>query len=431
MVASIIYSFRGRVIVRNHLNSRLFRSGAALALVATLAAPGASQQQAAPIARYTMDAGTMSGFAAMGQGRGMGGAMSMMFGGGDRVIHELVLRLGSSQSPGGGAPQADHFMPAGAKLGKSVPLVTPTPGRSEEKPTPFERPKGRLLIYWGCGPTAPRNQPVVIDFAKVAAGQMPAGLYMAAASIPPDWQVRFSNSKTYGDWPNGKDTKAVSASSSLIGDHRIAGNYAPEIKFSLAQDFMPAINGKATALPGDAVQLNWNSVAGATGYYAWVFAANPGPDGKALDMVWWASSSTQNFGGPLWDWLSPAAVQKLIAQKVVMPPSQTSCIVPAEVKKAASQMMMGSLYGYGPEANFAWPPRPADPKIVWKPEWIARVRYRANTMWMLNGPDMGGTMRGAQSGDQGAGGENGNPPPRKKCKGGFGGILAGAAGIGC
>lgn len=419
--------------MRNLNRSTLFRSAAALAALATLAAPGASQQQSAPIARYTMDAGTMSGFAAMGQGGGgMGGAMSMMFGGGgDRTIHELVLRLGSSEPATGGAPKADHFMPVGAKLGKSVPLVTPTPtpGKSEDKPVPFERPKGRLLIYWGCGPTAPKNQPVVIDFAKVAAGQIPAGLYASAASLPADWQVRLANSKTYGDWPNGKDTKVVSSSSSLIGDHRIAGNYAPEIKFALNQDFMPAITGKSSELPSGAVQLNWNSVAGATGYYAWVFAANPGPDGKAMDMVWWASSATQQFGGPMWDWISPAAVQKLIGQKIVMPPSQTSCIVPAEVKKAASQMMMGTLYAYGPEANFAYPPRPADPKIVWKPEWIARVRYRANTMWMLNGPDMGAMMRGA---DESEGARGDEPAPKKKkCRGGFGGILAGAAGIGC
>jgi hypothetical protein len=144
------------------------------------------------------------------------------------------------------------------------------------------------------------------------------------------------------------------------------------------------------------------------------------------DMVWWASSATQQFGGPLWDWISPSAVQKLIAQKVVMPPSQTSCTVPAEVKKSAGEFMMGSLYAYGPEANFAFPPRPADPKVMWKPDWTARVRYRANTMWMLGGPAMGAGMSGANAAQQ-----QQEEPKRKKCKGGFGGLLAGAAGLGC
>ena len=52
-------------------------------------------------------------------------------------------------------------------MGKSVPLFW-----EEGKETPgnetFERPKGRLLLYWGCGAKAGPGQPVVIDFAKVA-----------------------------------------------------------------------------------------------------------------------------------------------------------------------------------------------------------------------------------------------------------------------
>lgn len=416
--------------------SRLARLSAASALVALLATPGATQQSTAPIARYSIDASTTSGMAAMGSG--MGGAMSMMFGGGgSKMIHTLDLRLGSTRAPTGGEPKADHFMPVGAKLGKSVPLVTPQPGtpapreeNDKEMPRDFQKPKGRLLIFWGCGAKAPKGQPVVIDFAKVAAGQVPPGLFTSGVNIPADWAIRLANSKTYGAWPNGKDRKTVSAESSLIGEHRIAGNYSPEIKFSLAQDFMPAITGKASDIAGGATMLSWNSVTNATGYYAWTMGFNPGPDGQANDMVWWSSSASQNFGGALWDWIAPATVSRLITQKVVMPPSQTSCIMPAEVKQAASQFVMGNLYAYGPEANFAYPPRPADPKIVWKPEWTARVRYRSNTMWFINGPDMGGAMaRGGE--DNTSGNDDGKPKKKKRCGGGIGGMLAGAAGLGC
>jgi hypothetical protein len=293
-------------------------------------------------------------------------------------------------------------------------------------------PKGRLLIYWGCGATAPKGQPVVIDFAKLAAGQSPQGLYMSAADVARGYEVLASNSRTYGDWENGRNNKSVPPNGSLIGAHRIAGNYSPEINFSLTQDFMPALSATASEQPGGALDLSWNSVAGATGYYAWVFAFNPGADGKPGDMVWWASSTTQAFGGPLWDWLPPAAVQQLIARKVVMPPSQTSCTVPAEVKQAASQVMMGNLYAYGPEADFVYPPRPADPKAVWKPGWIARVRYRSDTQWMLNAPAMGAMSEGARKDGQGT--EPGNPQRKKNCRpglGGLGGALAGAMGLGC
>lgn len=399
---------------------------------ALLAAPASTQQTAAPIARYTVDAGTMSGMAAMAGGGGMGGAMSMMFGGGggDRTIHEMVLRLGSTQSPTGGAPKADHFMPAGAGLGPSVPLVTPGTGKGEDSPE-FQRPKGRLLIYWGCGAKAGPGQPVVIDFAKVAAGQIPPGLF--TGSVPQDWRITSTNSRSYGDWPNTKNTKRLTSNSSIIGDHRIAGNYSPEIKFSLTQDFMAPVTGRAIDAAGGAIQLNWNSVPAATGYYAWVFGIKPDRSGEPMEIVWWASSSTQQFGGALWDWLSPGTVQKLITQKTIMPPSQTSCLVPAEVKQASGEMMMGNLYAYGPEANFAYPPRPKDPKIVWKPDWIARVRYRSNSMWMLNAPDMGAMMSGADEESASASGsDEDRPQPRKKkCRGGLGGMLGAATGMGC
>jgi hypothetical protein len=415
--------------VHKILTSRPARGALLVASLTLLAAPSTSQQASGPVARYTIDAGTMSGMAAMGGGGGggMGAAMGMMMGGrGTQAMHELVLRLGSTRAPASGPPAADHFLPAGVGLGASVPLVTPRIVPSEEQAIPGEKPKGRLLLYWGCGATPGPGQPIVIDFAKVARGQMPPDLYMTGAAIPQEWQVRASNSRTYGDWPNGQTRKMVPANASLLGDHRIAGNYSPDIAFNLKQDFMPAITGRASTGAGGATELSWNALPQATGYYAWVFGAK-----ENGDMVWWASSASQAFGGPVWDWISPASVQKLIGQKIVMPPSQTSCTVPAAVGQAGADMLMGSLYAYGPEANFAYPPRPADPKIAWKPEWIARVRYRANTMWMLNGPDMGAMMGEASDDEADAGDAPAQPKKKKKCGGGLGGMLSGAMGVGC
>jgi hypothetical protein len=341
-----------------------------------------------PKARYAMDVGTVTGLAAMGSG--MGGAMGMMFGGGgNKEARELHLRLGSTLSPTKGVPQADHFPLPAVKLGKSVPLVTPE--RVEgDAPAGFQRPKGRLLLFWGCGGKAAKGQPVIIDFAKVASGQMPPNLY--SARVPIERGPTLSNSRTYGEWPNKKSARPPGAGSSLIGDHRVAGNYAPEIKFSLAQDYMPGITARATPIPGGAIGLNWNSVAGATGYHAWVMGMSMDQSGGTpRDMVWWSSSSAREFGGGLWDWLPPETVRRLIGEKVIMPPTQTSCTVPAEVKAAAPDMIMGNLYAYGPEANFAYPPRPDNPAISWNPEWTARVRYRSHTMWMISGP-MAGNM---------------------------------------
>ena len=109
------------------------RSSLRFVFVATIAAmlaavPGSAQKSTGPKESYEMDVATMSGFAAMAGGRGgLGGAMSMAFGGdpNNRVAYQLLLRLGSGQTPTAPPPKGDHFFQPQAKLGKSVPLIAP------------------------------------------------------------------------------------------------------------------------------------------------------------------------------------------------------------------------------------------------------------------------------------------------------------------
>lgn len=410
-----------------------------VALLATgggvaIAASPALTQSAPPPVRYTIDAGTLSGMTAMGAGGGGGGlgaAMAMMGGGGSGPAHELTLRIGSSR-PANGTPKADHFMPQGAGLGASVPLNTPGPvGReepAEQLPNEMQTPSGRLLLYWGCGETAGPGQPVVIDFSKLARGQMPAGLFAPSLNLPDDWSIRQGNSTTYGWWNNGHDGKSLPANASLLGGHRIAGNYSPEISFDLKQDFMGALRTTSRDLPSGAVAVSWNALAEATGYYAWVMATSDSGGGQPRDIVWWTSSATQQFGGPMADWIAPAGVRRLIEARTVMAPTQTECTIPAEVKRGG-EMMMANLYAYGPEVNFAYPPRPENTRTPWNPDWIARVRYRSHTMFM---PGMEGMMGGFGGGEEAENGQAAQPQPEQprkpRCRG-LGGIAARAAGL--
>lgn len=362
-----------------------------------------------PEARYVMDAGTVAGM--MGQGDN----------------HELTLRLGSRLAPTGGPAKADHFMPAAARLGASVPLETPVNAPAEEVPAEFQRPKGRLLLYWGCGAKAGAGQPVVIDFAKVAKGQMPPNLF--SARVPAETGPLPGNSRTYGHWPNGQKSRSISGQSSLIGQHRVAGNYAPEIAFALDRDFMAGLRVRSSEAADGSIGVSWNGLADATGYYAWAMGGKDmGQNGG--DMVWWASSATQEFGGGLWSWLAPATVARLIGQKIVLPPAQTSCTIPAEVRKAAGEAMMGFVYAYGPEAQFAYPPRPADPKVAWKPKWTAQVRYRSIAHFMPGMPSMADMLSG-RDGDAADAAQD--EQPKKKCKPKLGGFLKKAitGGSGC
>jgi len=385
------------------------------AVAAMLAAvPGSAQKTTGPKERYEMDVATMSGFAAMaGGGRGgLGGAMSMMFGGdpSSRVAYTLNLRLGSDQSPTAPPPKGDHYFEPQAKLGKSVPLIAP-PRAEGSYTTEFERPKGRLLLYWGCGAKAGPGQPVIIDFAKVAAGQVPPGLFSSA--VPIIREVSQANSKSYVDWPNSKGGKQPQAGSSLIGAHRINSNVGSDINFNLAQDYMPGLQASTAQQADGSVMIRWGALQPATGYVAWTIGGMDRGGGNG-DMVWWTSSASKEFGGGLWDWLPPSVVANLITKKIVMPPSQTSCQIPAEVKKASGEMMIGNLNAFGPEANFSYPPKPAG-NAVWNIDWTAKVRFRSHTM-LLVGADMGGM--GAMGGSSAS--TPAEPPKKKKCKGPLG-----------
>lgn len=410
-------------------------TGLTAAVAAVAIAPVLSQSSTQPIARYTMDAGTMSGMAAMaagGRGGGLGGVLNMMRGG-NQVAHELVLRLGSTRAATG-SPAADHFMPTGAGLGASVPLVTPTPsprGTPEPgQPGQQEMPRGRLLLFWGCGEHAPEGQPVILDFARMARGEVPAGLYAQGLNLPDDWEVLVSNSTTYGDWPNARDTQGVPATASLLGAHRVAGNYSPEISFNLAEDFMPALNPSGTAMPSGAMRLAWANLTKATGYYAWAIGAGGGAGSGAndRDMVWWASSRTQQFGGPMASWISPSAAARYVQAGTLMAPGTTECVIPAEVKQAGGEALMTSLYAYGPQVDFAYPPRPASNRTAWRPEWITRVRFRSMAM-VIPGMDMGGGGRedGSSAGGEGQGNQP-QTPAKPRCRG-LRGIAERAAGL--
>jgi hypothetical protein len=85
--------------------------------------------------------------------------------------------------------------------------------------------------------------------------------------------------------------------------------------------------------------------------------------------------------------------------------------------------MMTQLFAYGPQADFSYPERPARAARSWQPEWIARVRFRANAMVMHGMPGMGGNDGGGeQAGQQPA------QPELPRCRG-LRGIAERAAGL--
>jgi hypothetical protein len=376
---------------------------AAVSLAFTPLAFAQQQIVKPPIAVYWVDAGTSAGFGAgMGQG-GMAGMMGRMMGGGG-AQKTLDLRLGSSQ-PATAAPQAQHDIPPGMNMGPSLPLVTPTQARAEPSPgmpEGMERPKGRLLIYWGCGEKAGPGQPVVIDFAAMAAGKVPN--FTSRLRNPPQGPM-FGRNKSFGEWPNPQDPRPVPAEASLRGDHFVKGNYSPEIRFTVDErrDFMPAVSVTSAGVPSGARQVSWSAVTGATGYSLVVFAGRE--DGS--EMVMWSSSAVQEMPGTLLDYIAPAEVARLVRERVVLAAETTTCTVPLEVMKSTPMAML-QFIAYGDELNVSYPPRPQDPKVAWEPQYGVKVRLKSTAMLPLaDGMEgMGRMGRGGDAGaSQSAGGE--------------------------
>ncbi|HMS19008.1 MAG TPA: hypothetical protein PKC46_00475, partial [Sphingorhabdus sp.] len=156
----------------------MYRFASIAALATALAVvPGSAQKTTGPKATYAMDVQTMSG---MGMGAMMGGGLgSLLGGGGDNYMLELRL---TSATPSPVQPEkGDHFFQPQAKMGKSVPLLGDAPGTSKpdrdyDPKQTMEKPKGRILMFWGCHANAPKGQPFIIDFAKMPTAKMPANM---------------------------------------------------------------------------------------------------------------------------------------------------------------------------------------------------------------------------------------------------------------
>src|SRR6266567_2391809 len=162
---------------------------ALFALGVGLSAVGAhSQNIKPPKAQLWLDVstGSMAGMPEIEMPAGMGGMMGGMMGGrggpggasssygmarGMSIMPPRVLDIAFYNSLNAGA-EAAQVIPAGMRMGESLPLLPPKPqsaGTTDREPgdvpQDVERPKGRILIYWGCGETVRPGQPRVIDLS--------------------------------------------------------------------------------------------------------------------------------------------------------------------------------------------------------------------------------------------------------------------------
>jgi hypothetical protein len=330
----------------------------------------------------------------------------------------LDIAFYNSLQPGAEASQA---IPAGMRMGDSLPLLPPPQRETRpverepsEPPPEVQRPKGRVLVYWGCSETVRAGQPRVIDFSTAAPSDFSS---VFAGRHAPDRGPRVGSN--YVLYPNERNSVMLARDSSLVGEHQVKGPNVPaSMKFTLGegQDVMPPIELQSKGTLQDSVALSWSPVRNARGYYLHAMSSN------GNDMVMWSSAETPDTGMGLFDFLSNATIEQWTRQRVLLGADTTNCAVPKGIFAQAAGgsgregTPMLRMIAYGGESNFAYPPRPADPKAVWEPEWAVRVRMKSNTMAML-GQEMSerrsARQRPAPGGDAppAAGADQSSPPP--------------------
>jgi hypothetical protein len=379
------------------------RKFAALTAALTLPTAVAFAQTKPPIAQFWMDVATINmSIPGMGEMEG-GGVMGMLggsiFGTTKMGVGEpgkwLDTALYTRNKPAG--TEATHAIPPTLNMGTSLPLlpVQHKTGSTEqglsEEPEP-EKPKGKLLFYWGCSEKVRPGQPRVIDFSKANPGEW--GRFMVGR-FAPDRGAKAVPGRSI--WPNERNRQRVPKDASLSGEHNVSGEGVPPgLRFAVNEfnDFMPRVQMSAAGDPKSSVAVSWQGIPASTGYFLNAMGAR-----GENEMIVWSSSDQPDPGWGLLDYLTPTKVKQLVGEKVVLPPGTEKCAIPEGIFGGTEGAMV-RMIAYGPELNLAHPPRPADPKVRWEPDWAVRVRIKSTGMTMLGMDEQGGGKRGAANEEQ-------------------------------
>lgn len=339
---------------------------------------------AAPVT-YEVRVQTRSGMGAGASGMEM--MRTLMGGGQTSTSRSLNLTLTSNQSAPA-APQAEHLIPAGLNLGNALPLLTPSPSGAPESRAADDEPvelKGRMVIFRGCAGSAAADKAEVIELSALKPDQRRLAQAMASGK---GWSSEASSQAiTTGSWPNSSSDRQVPVNASLVGNHRVRSNYAPEIDFQVSSnhDFLAPVQ-LSTRSAGEAMELSWQPMPSALGSQAMAI----GGKGSDNELVLWTSSSTAWGNGNVPAALDAATARKLISQGALMPPEQTRCTIGA----AAMQRLGGGvvhLTAYGEALRSTGPAPAAGRPPLWT---MTLVRDSVSTMPLM---EMDGGQGGGAS----------------------------------
>ena len=379
---------------------------------ATPSADGPPQAEAwIDIATHASDVpgmATLSGFSS----GGVSGGLSSLFGGnktGGNVFGNTRLAMApgkwldvSVRARGNPSlSEATMTVPSGMNLSKPLALNVPPPEKydppvreGEAIPPKFERPKGKLSLYWGCGDNIRAGQPRVLDAATANLSD----LERFFGAIRNSTTMGARSESGHPSWPNKTDDRKVPESASMAGEHSFSGSGLPEsFKLTLGanQEFMPPFNFNKRTNNG-ATELSWQSVSGARGYFisAVGIGGSKSSGKEELDMIIWTSSQVPELGFALPDYQTNGSIDKWISERAVLSASTTSCTVPKGIFGETGGGGAGGFVravAYGNEAFFSYPPRVAGAKVQEPLQWRVKTRNKSTFMTMLGMESMGDT----------------------------------------
>ncbi len=394
----------------------------ALAAGSAWAQGRAAQQQAKPpLAQAWIDVATFSGMGMPGPG-GAGMLGALMGGGGGKnefgrthtgaAGRWVDVTLFTRRNPN--LAQAAQAVPQGTRLAPELALVAP---RDAKPAAPeggveqhdYERPKGVIHLYWGCGEAVRPGQPRTLDVSRASPADY-AKFFVARRAT----QRGAHTAAGRPQWPNETDSRPVPGDATLVGEHAFSGQGVPEgFRFTIpaAQDLMPAIE-LAQRQQAGATLLEWQPIPHARAYFAAAMGARRGNDNE---MVLWSSSELPETGMGLIDYQTNAAVDRWLKDGVLLAPSTTRCAIPKGIFEGEGAMLR--LIAYGSELNLAHPPRPADPKVVWEPQWAVKLRVKsvANAILGMEAPSS--VRAQPERGEASETGPGETQPPRQQMPG--------------
>ena len=156
--------------------------------------------------------------ALMGGGKAQGNLFGHTRTGGSGSFVDVTLR--TSRNPN--LSEAVQAVPAGTKLAptlqlKVLPQAKPVPERdSDAVEEPGETPKGKIKLYWGCGPTVRPGQPKVVDLSTATINQF-GEIFKGRRAT----QRGTHSAPGRPVWPNLQDKRLVPAGASFVGRARV------------------------------------------------------------------------------------------------------------------------------------------------------------------------------------------------------------------